>query len=583
MIQNFKLLKLKILSSIIIFLIILAPKMMYANETVGLVSPDQNQFYLKSTNEAGGAELTFVYGPPGARWLPVMGDWDGDGIDTVGLFDPQANRFHLRNSNSAGGAEFSFVYGPPGAGWLPVTHQLTPNNVAAGGIIIDNGNTGFDSLGTNWTTSATEPGFFGENYQFAPAGDGSDSVSWAFQINSPGQYKIFAQWPTLVSGSPEATYSIINNDIALGTVQKDQRIDGGQFIELGAFELEVGTLEVVLQSSPSGAVAADAVFVGKGGLIQIVNPVENDLETNPSPSLKAVAINFPAGWGVEFVVKDFVTGSVVQTVSDFDAPFEQMASNLPLAKYIAEAHMVNQFGIRQQASDQSQFGIGDYYVGIGDSITYGTGDDIATDNMSNDGRNNSAGGGYTPILNNLLTAAKGYPHTVFNEGVPGDKSLDGVNAIDAVLEKHPNAKFFLVQYGTNDSHNLRVPSGAGLSPDNSGYAGTFKDNMQQILDAIIASGKTPILAKLPITFGSSSRSEPFSDPDSAERNLLIQEYNQVIGELISANGLPTTTPDFYSYFRANPSLMADNLHPDGLGYQGMAELWSNTLTGGGGP
>jgi lysophospholipase L1-like esterase len=509
-----------------------------------------------------------------------MGDWNGDGIDTVGLFNPLTNRFYLRNSNSGDKADIGFSYGPAGAGWLPVTHQLTSNSAAQAGIIIDNGDNSFSTLGSNWTTSTAGLGFFGENYQFLPAGDGSDSATWSFQIASPGQYKIFAQWPALGNnGSPAATYSIINNNVALGTIQEDQRIDDGQFIELGAFELEVGTLEVVLQSSPSGAVAADAVYVGRGGLVQIVNPVEKALETNPSPTLKAVAINFPAGWGVEFVVKDFSTGSVVQTVPDFDAPFEQLISSLPPAEYIAEAHIVNQLGVRQQVSDQVSFGVGDYYVGIGDSITFGTGDDIGSDNISNDGRNNSAGGGYTPILNNLLTAAKGYPHTVFNEGVPGDRSLNGVNSIDTILARHPKAKFFLVQYGTNDSHNLRVPSGEGLSPSNPGYAGSFKDNMQQIINAIVASNKIPILAKLPITFGTSSRSNPFTDPDNAQRNFLIQEYNRVIEELISANNLQTAVPDFYNYFRANRAQMSDNLHPNGLGYQSMAELWSNALTG----
>jgi lysophospholipase L1-like esterase len=447
------------------------------------------------------------------------------------------------------------------------------------GVIIDNKDTSFSTLGANWTASTIAPGFFEEDYQFVPAGDGSDSATWPFQIDSAGQYKIFAQWPALANGSSEATYSIINNGITLGAVQKDQRIDGGRFVELGAFELEVGTLEVVLRSSPSGEVAADAVFVGNGGLVQIVNPVEMGVETNPSPTLKAVAINFPIGWGIEFVVKDFSTGSVVQTVSDFDAPFQQLVSSLPLAEYIAEAHVVNQQGVRQQAFDQKRFGVGDYYVAIGDSITFGTGDDINSDNISNDARNNSTGGGYTPILNNLLTMAKKYPHTILNEGMPGDRSRDGKNLINTVLAKHPKAKFFLVQYGTNDSHNLRVPSGAGLSPGNPGYAGSFKDNMQQIINAIVASSKTPILAKLPITFGSSSRSKPFSDPDSAQRNLLVQEYNQVIDELNSANGIQTIPPDFYNYFRANPGQMSDNLHPNGVGYQGMAELWSNTLTG----
>jgi hypothetical protein len=34
-------------------------------------------FFLKNTNSAGGADLTFSYGPAGAGWRPLMGNWDG--------------------------------------------------------------------------------------------------------------------------------------------------------------------------------------------------------------------------------------------------------------------------------------------------------------------------------------------------------------------------------------------------------------------------------------------------------------------------------------------------------------------------
>ena len=49
-----------------------------------------------------------------------MGDWDGNGTDTPGLFDPVAGKFFLKNSNAAGAGDLVFRYGPAGAGWLPV-------------------------------------------------------------------------------------------------------------------------------------------------------------------------------------------------------------------------------------------------------------------------------------------------------------------------------------------------------------------------------------------------------------------------------------------------------------------------------
>jgi hypothetical protein len=117
-----------------------------------------------------------------------------------------------------------------------------------------------------------------------------------------------------------------------------------------------------------------------------------------------------------------------------------------------------------------------------------------------------------------------------------------------------------------------------LEPGDSGYEGSFLDNMQQIIDAVVAAGKIPILAKVPITLGPCSTCTPFSDPDTASRNILITDYNLVINSLITANGIETTAPDFFDYFRTNQDQFSDNLHPDGIGYQSMASLWFNALT-----
>jgi hypothetical protein len=44
----------------------------------------------------------------------------GAGVDTVGLYNPATGVFYLRNSNSAGFADVTFTYGPAGAGWIPL-------------------------------------------------------------------------------------------------------------------------------------------------------------------------------------------------------------------------------------------------------------------------------------------------------------------------------------------------------------------------------------------------------------------------------------------------------------------------------
>ena len=55
------------------------------------------------------------------RISPVIGDWNGDGIDTVGVY--RNGVFYLRNSNTVGVADLAFRYGLPGdisvvGGWI---------------------------------------------------------------------------------------------------------------------------------------------------------------------------------------------------------------------------------------------------------------------------------------------------------------------------------------------------------------------------------------------------------------------------------------------------------------------------------
>jgi lysophospholipase L1-like esterase len=87
--------------------------------------------------------------------------------------------------------------------------------------------------------------------------------------------------------------------------------------------------------------------------------------------------------------------------------------------------------------------------------------------------------------------------------------------------------------------------------------------MQQIINVIRNAGKIPVLAKVLYQ----------ANPNVDAR---IQEYNQVINELIVANSLTVIPSDFYNFFKTNPSLLPDGLHPNGVGYQSMSPLWYNS-------
>jgi hypothetical protein len=95
--------------------------------TIGVVDPTTETWYLRNENSAGAPDFpSFQYGAPG--WKPVVGDWNGDGTTTIGVQDPAAN-WYLRNANNAGAPDIPvFAYGLgswiPQSGFFPPASQL---------------------------------------------------------------------------------------------------------------------------------------------------------------------------------------------------------------------------------------------------------------------------------------------------------------------------------------------------------------------------------------------------------------------------------------------------------------------------
>ena len=286
--------------------------------------------------------------------------------------------------------------------------------------------------------------------------------------------------------------------------------------------------------------------------IKILEPTNYGLSPSTSvaitPSVCLDTTQYP-GWAVKFTLDGG------RPYVDRTAPYGVTYQNVPMAEHTIQATFLDANGNAVSGSmtqDQvTRVGVGDYYVAIGDSITAGSFDDIAYDNISLDGRN--VEGGYTPILNNLLTASKGYPHTVMMEAIPGFTSAEGLARLPEVLQRHPDSQYFLLLYGTNDSGGM-LP----VTPTK------FKANMQQMINLIKSAGKKAYLAKLPFTM-------------DAARNSIIRNYNVVIDQLVSENNILVSPPDFYGYFAAHQDELIDKLHPNGRGYQAMANMWHAVL------
>jgi hypothetical protein len=86
-------------------------------DTLSIYRPSEARFYIMNKlgeNEGGlgAADYSFLFGNVGDK--PVVGDWDGDGIDEIGLHRESTGFFYYRNTLTTGVADGQFFFGDPG-------------------------------------------------------------------------------------------------------------------------------------------------------------------------------------------------------------------------------------------------------------------------------------------------------------------------------------------------------------------------------------------------------------------------------------------------------------------------------------
>lgn len=116
-------------------------------------------FYLKNTNEDGGADNTFTFGAPSGD-IPLAGDWNEDEIGTIGVFRNSTGTFYLRNSNSAGTADNTFAYGA--AGDIPIVGDWTGKGYDTAGVF---------RKGVFYLKNTNTPGIADITFNYGAAGD----------------------------------------------------------------------------------------------------------------------------------------------------------------------------------------------------------------------------------------------------------------------------------------------------------------------------------------------------------------------------------------------------------------------------
>ncbi len=369
-------------------------------------------------------------------------------------------------------------------------------------------------------------------------------------------------------GSTIAVGALPNNGTGMKITFNPKTISWVRFDVTSAAGKNVGLAEI--QATGQCAVTPS---------VRLANPKPLYLQASSSLTVDAATCLGSAqqNWGVRFALDGGspAGGSEINVTAP---PYRATFNNVLKGEHTVDVYLLDSTGVvvaGTNTHDQvSQIAIGNYFVGFGDSITHGFGDTDATDNTSADGR--VTGGGYEPVLNNQLTTYRNYPQLVADEGLGGEKASEAIVRVQSMLHRHPKAETVLLQYGTNDALAL-VASGQGLVPGNSGYAGSFKDSMQQIINAVRATGKKVALAKVPVTATCTSSCQINQNSDT---NLRIRQYNTAIDELVSnpANAITIVPPDSYSYFSAHPSEFFDSLHPNGTGYRSLSNLWFTAIT-----
>lgn len=145
-------------------------------DSPGLYDPDTGTFFLRNQCTHGPADYVFSFGPPGA--FPVIGDWDGDGRDTVGVFNPEAGSWALTNRHQPGSADAEFHFGAPGTSMLPIAGDWDGRGRDGVGL--------YDSTYSSWFLTSELKSSKAEQFDFGPSrgvpvvgdwdGDGIDEV-----------------------------------------------------------------------------------------------------------------------------------------------------------------------------------------------------------------------------------------------------------------------------------------------------------------------------------------------------------------------------------------------------------------------
>jgi len=143
--------------------------------------------------------------------------------------------------------------------------------------------------------------------------------------------------------------------------------------------------------------------------------------------------------------------------------------------------------------------------------------------------------------------------TVANGGIAGEVSPNGIGQVREYLDLFPNARYFVVGYGTND---------LGMRPEVERTSPGIIENLGLMAGSVRESGRTPILLNVPDANGSM-----FSPEVAGELRRKRDYHNERLQGYCREHQIPLV--DVRSKLRDEH--FADNLHPNKVGAKIIAE------------
>jgi autotransporter-associated beta strand protein len=276
-------------------------------DTPGLYAPSGSGFLLRNSDTAGCADCTFAYGPAGSNWVPLAGDWTGSGTTTVGLFNPVTSVFYLRNANACGSADATFQFGPAGqtTAWIPLAGDWTGDGKTTIGLynpttsvfFLHNSNAGgaadmtfqFGPVGCGWVPLAGD--WAGSGKTTVGLFDPLTSIFYLRDSNTPGPADT-----TFKFGPSEAEQAGPRKPgIGMGNIQANPWIplagdwDADGQTTVGLYDPATAMLYLRCQNACGGADMSFAYGASGAGLIPIVGDWGGRADVSHSAALAVSA------------------------------------------------------------------------------------------------------------------------------------------------------------------------------------------------------------------------------------------------------------------------------------------------------